>query len=87
MRWTDVNTPANGDLNFFRAKEKGQIDSHHTVAGSIAQARDLLSVDVQIQLMYRLLHQMKEKKAISLDYLTRSIEHEEIEEPGSYGEG
>lgn len=70
--WTKVNTPVNGDLNFFHVLNKESIEADKAVSTSIAQARSLLSLDAQRRLMYHLLEQMKEKNAISLEYLSRS---------------
>lgn len=67
--WTDVNTPANGDLNFFHLAGKGIATDKEAVGGSIGQARDLLSDGAQQRLMAQLLKQMKEKNAISLQYM------------------
>ncbi|MEI8365844.1 MAG: SurA N-terminal domain-containing protein [Parachlamydiaceae bacterium] len=85
--WTSVNAPANGDLNFFHVLSKGTVDGDKAVAGSIAQARSLLSIDAQRRLMVLLLNQMKDKKAISLDYLNQTAMADPVEQPVYYNEG
>ena len=72
--WTKVNTPANGDLNFFHVMNKGNGASEQAIAASVGQARNLLSADVQQRLMYRVLKTIQDKKAISLEYMNKTYE-------------
>jgi GcvH upstream region-like protein len=67
--WTQVNTPANGDLNFFHLLKKSHAVDEEMVKKSISQARRLMSDDVQQKLMDQILEEIKNKGAISLDYL------------------
>lgn len=76
--WTKVNTPANGDLNFFHLAKKGNNLTEKTIADSVAQARTLLSDDVQQRLMRQVLNEIQEKDAISLDYLKQVAEIDEM---------
>lgn len=72
--WTKVNTPANGDLNFFHVEKKSNSMTQKAVANSVSQARILLSDDAQQRLMHHLLAIIQEKGAISLDYLKQVAE-------------
>lgn len=75
--WTKVNTPVNGDLNFFHIAKKGNDLSEKGIAESIGKAKTLLSDDAQQRLMSQLLKEIQEKGAISLDYLKQVAEIEE----------
>jgi GcvH upstream region-like protein len=77
--WTKINTPANGDLNFFFLKEKGNVSDMKTISTGVSKARQMLSNDAQQKLMKNLLAEIKEKQAISLDYLNQVIEREPID--------
>jgi len=72
--WTKVNTPANGDLNFFYLGKKSNAMTEKVVANSVNQARRLLSDDVQQRLMRKVLQDIQDKGAISLDYLKQVAE-------------
>lgn len=76
--WTKVNAPANGDLNFFHVAKKSNNMTEKALADSIANARTLLSDDVQQRLMRLVLADIKEKGAISLDYLKQVAEIDEM---------
>lgn len=76
--WTKINTPANGDLNFFYLAKKSNNLTEKTIADSVAQARTLLSDDAQQRLMKQVLNEIQEKGAISLDYLKQVAEIDEI---------
>lgn len=76
--WTNVNTPANGDLNFFQLATKNSNMTEKAVADSVAQARSLLSDDAQQKLMQQVLNEIQEKGAISLDYLKKVAEIDEM---------
>jgi len=78
--WTKVNTPANGDLNFFHVASKGNNVSNKTVNDAIAQARGILSADAQQHLMYHILTKIQEKGAMSLEYMNQTAEREPTEE-------
>jgi hypothetical protein len=76
--WTKVNTPANGDLNFFHVVKKGNAAAEVAVTESVSQARRLLGDDAQQKLMYHLLQDIKAKGAISLDYLKQVAEIDQM---------
>lgn len=76
--WTKVNTPANGDLNFFHVAKKGNAAAEVAVAESVSQVRRLLGDDAQQKLMYHLLQEIKAKGAISLDYLKQVAEIDQM---------
>jgi GcvH upstream region-like protein len=69
--WTQVNAPANGNLNFFHLQSKGTKSDQQALNKQIAQIRQMLSDDVQQKLMSDLLKTIQAKKAISLDYLNQ----------------
>lgn len=72
--WTAVNTPSNGDLNFFHLMEKGMQENNAAIAANIDKAKKMLSSDAQQRLMGHLLTQIAAKDAISLDYLNQNLE-------------
>lgn len=74
--WTKVNTPGNGDLNFFHVTKKGNGATENAIVATVNQVRDLLSDDAQQRLMYLLLADIKAKGAISLDYMNNVAESE-----------
>lgn len=76
--WTKVNTPANGDLNFFHLGKKSNTLSEKNVANSVSQARRLLSNDVQQRLMTIVLQEIQDKGAISLEYLKQVAEIDQM---------
>ena len=69
--WTSVNTPANGDINFFHLEHKGSQGNKPMDATSAMKAKQLLSDDAQQRLMAHLLQLIKSKEAISLKYRKR----------------
>lgn len=78
--WTKVNTPANGDVNFFHLERKISEPDRKAVAENVAKARQLLSEDAQQKLMINTLKEIKTKNAISLDYLNQAIETPQSQE-------
>lgn len=76
--WTKVHTPANGDLNFFHLAKKGTQKTEKMASTSVAQAKQLLSIDAQQQLMRHLLAIIQEKGAISLAYLQQVAEIDQM---------
>jgi GcvH upstream region-like protein len=75
--WTKVNTPANGDLNFFHLAAKSSNVTEKAIADSVGQARTLLSDDAQQRLMRQVLSEIQEKGAISFEYLKKVAEIDE----------
>ncbi|MBA3957253.1 MAG: hypothetical protein H0X51_02500 [Parachlamydiaceae bacterium] len=77
--WTKVTTPVNGDMYFFQLQSKElPVDA----AGVFDQARgmhQLVSDDAQRHYMERVVRDIKEKGAISLDYLNANQEEPSIE--------
>ncbi len=67
--WTAVNTPANGEMNFFHVAHKGNQADGKAVASSVTKARQVLSDDAQQRLMAHVLQRIKDKQAMSLEYL------------------
>lgn len=65
--WSTVNTPSNGDLNFFRAEKRVEMASSDL--GMVDRARELMSYGAKEHLMVILLAKMKKTSAISLEYL------------------
>lgn len=74
--WTAVNTPANGDLNFFFLKKKGSESTPQAISSSVQNAHKLLSYDVQQKLMAKLINMFKDSNAISLSYMNQTEESE-----------
>lgn len=76
--WSKVNAPANGDITFFRLSDKKDGALEQLVSGSVAKAKYLLSNDAQQKLMRHVLITLREKNAISLDYLNQIAEADPI---------
>jgi len=70
--WTNVNTPANGDLNFFHMDHKGVVVNDKVVDSTTTRAKRVLSDGAQQQLMVALLTLIQAKHSISLEYLNVS---------------
>ncbi len=71
--WSKVNTPGNGDLNFFHL-EKREVFRDHSVMEKTGQLYHVAATDAQRIYMQKLLGQFKDKKALSLDYMNTSKE-------------
>lgn len=72
--WTKVNTPANGNINFFHVKHKIEENDAKSIINTVGQTRNMLSNTAQQHLMNQLLVLINSKKAISLDYLIQVVE-------------
>ena len=72
--WTKVNSPADGNINFFYVKQREVNATEDKVLNTVGQTRFLLSNSAQQSLMDHLLKLMNDKKAISLAYLNQSSE-------------
>lgn len=72
--WTKIQTPANGDIKFLHVERKINTANDNAIAQNIAEARQLLSSDVQQRLMNITLNEIKVKNAISLDYMDHVAE-------------
>lgn len=74
--WSDLKTPPNGQLAFYRVKGKTLDDSVVTeaTAEQTRAAQAALSADAQRTLMQSVLTQIKDKNAISLAYLQKPEE-------------
>lgn len=73
--WSQVSTPANGDLNFFHLQKREASHSQATM-DKTGQLYRVASLDAQRVYMQKLLYQLKDKKALSLDYMNRPQEEE-----------
>lgn len=68
--WSKLRAPFNGDLVFFQVKEKGTKEGGEaSIARQTREAQALLSAAAQRGLMQDVLNVLKDKNAISLDYL------------------
>lgn len=79
--WTQVRTPPNGDIYFFQLQSKS---SENEVALNTEQTlatQQVLSYEAQRHYMREALKDIKDKHAISLDYLNQPIETIESEIP------
>jgi len=76
--WTKVNTPANGDLNFFHLADKTNGMTEKNLVANITQARQVLSNGAQQMLMKNVLRTIKDKGAISFDYLKQVAEIDQM---------
>lgn len=73
--WSQVATPGNGDINFFHL-EKREASSPATAAKKVGQLHQVASMDAQRIYMQKLLDQLKDQKALSLDYMNKIHEEE-----------
>lgn len=69
--WSKVNTPANGDINFVHLLKK-ELANEERTAEKMTQIHGLISADAQRHYMRNLLKLLKEKEALSLNYLNVS---------------
>lgn len=67
--WTLVYTPPNGDLYFFFLKTKEQDLNDIDFANKVLDGQQLIADSAQRNYMHELVRQLKNKNAISLDYL------------------
>ena len=80
--WTEVQTPANGDLYFFHLKEKQSGGSDLTALyDELHQAHAVMSDDAQRNYMQQIVQLFKEHHAISLDYLNNGEDSMEANNP------
>ena len=80
--WTPVYTPVNGDITFFQLNRREASGDVTAMYDKFHEAHRLLSDDAQRTFMHTVVHNLKEKQAISLDYLNRNLEVlEQVEEP------
>jgi GcvH upstream region-like protein len=80
--WSQIHTPVNGDINILFLTTLGNDANFDSLVTRVAAARDLLSNEAQQILMEQVLHRIKEKNAISLDYLDQG-QGAEMEEKSS----
>lgn len=80
--WSAIHPQPNGDLFFFQLKRKVNGASMQATLEKIGEARTLLSDDAQQMLMRRVVAEIKEKHAISLDYMNQTPEMSPTVEEG-----
>lgn len=78
--WSPILPLPNGDVHFFTVLKKGVREENLQLEEQMSMAHRLLSDDAQQKLMERVLKEISDKQAISLDYLTRSYEEVAPEE-------
>lgn len=71
--WSKVYTPASGDI-FFVHVEKKENANHEAIADKVTQIQQMLAADAQRHYGRKLVGELKEKNALSLDYLNVSEE-------------
>lgn len=72
--WSKVNTPGNGDLNFFHLQKREAYNDNAAMMEKVGQLYRVASTDSQRIYMQKLLVQLKDKKALSLDYMDKTRE-------------
>lgn len=70
--WSKVNAPGNGDLNFFHLEKRAE---NKESADKVTQIYQVMSMDTQRMYMQKLLSQLKEKKALSVEYMDKPEEN------------
>lgn len=73
--WSNVNTPVNGDLNFFHL-EKLEAPNDTAEMKKVNQLYRVIAADAQRIYMQKFLYLLKDKKALSVDYMNRPTEEE-----------
>lgn len=76
--WTEIHTPVNGDLYFFQLTKKKSNTEVAAMFDKLQEAHQMLSNDAQRTYMHRILRDLKDKNALSLDYLEPRVEPVEI---------
>lgn len=71
-KWSTVVTQPNGDLYFFKVMKKMKAAAMEEIAEQTNKAHSILGLEAQGKLGQALLLQMKEKGALSLDYMNRN---------------
>lgn len=79
--WTGIYAPANGDISFFQLKQRDKGGDVTAVYDSYHEANRQLSDDAQRTFIHTVVHNLQEKKAISLEYLDRQVESIEPAQP------
>lgn len=74
--WTSVKKRANGNLSFFRVEEHRQGEDRAGTMEKVMRAQRDLSNEAQVVYMQKLVGQMRDKGALSLQYLTPAQEPE-----------
>ncbi len=78
--WMPVQPTPNGDLAFFQLKSKNPNADAGMVYDKMQESHQLISDDAQRIFMRSVVHEIKEKNAISLQYLDAAVESIEPEE-------
>lgn len=82
--WSEISTPANGDLVFYQVKEKGRNPKADVaIAEQVRKAQTILSANAQRVLMQKILKELSAKQAISFAYLNQANEEEEPSQSNS----
>lgn len=76
--WTAVHTPLNGDLYFFHLEHKAVPPEAAIAYDQLHEAHGILSDASERTYTHRVLQLLKEKQAISLDYLNNNRDEESI---------
>ncbi len=80
--WTDVLKAPNGDISFFNMKDLSQMDAA-AIYEKVKITQNLLSDEAQKHFMKKVVGEIKNDHAISLDYLNQSIETMDPEIPNT----
>jgi GcvH upstream region-like protein len=72
--WSAVRAPVNGELSFMQVKSKGNGDGSAAIVQKTSDMHRLLSNDAQRNYMHGVVRILKDKNAISLDYMESSEE-------------
>lgn len=84
--WSEISTPANGDLVFYQVKEKGRApNADAAIAEQVRKAQTMLSAEAQRVLMQKVLKELAAKQAISFAYLNQADEENETTQSNTMG--
>ncbi len=72
--WTEVHSPVNGDLYFIQLKDRSKASDMTTLYDQQHIASELIADDAQRVYMDDVLKIIKDKNAISLDYMSHAVE-------------
>jgi GcvH upstream region-like protein len=78
-QWSDVKTSSRGELYFFQLQNKGETEQEKVPLENFAGAQRLISNEAKRNYFSQLIQEIKQKEAISIDYLNKRLETAETD--------
>lgn len=79
LSWTTILKAPNGDISFFFVKSKGKDIGDNTLLEAVSASRKMLGDQAEKSFMHKLIKEIKDLQAISLQYLNQPVETIESE--------